>query len=226
MFNLTSVAKGVLVRSPFARYAFPTYPYNFTPSQLCFLCQCLEETRGLPGNALEVGCWKGATSIFLVKYLQAQGINRPYYAIDTFAGFTTEDIDYEAQSRGKDRRLFNYFAANSQEWFDATMRRNGVAEITSITADVNRFDLRSLGPVAFCLLDVDLFRPILKSLHELYEALAPGGVIVVDDCDATNLRWDGSDEAYRTFMAERHEAPQIVHGKLGIVRKPVQDRAR
>jgi SAM-dependent methyltransferase len=216
----------VIVRSPLARYVFPTYPYNFTPAQLCFMCQCLEESRSVSGTALEVGCWKGVTTIFLVKYQQARGIDRQYYAIDTFAGFTAADIDFEAQTRGKDRRLFNYFAANSQAWFDATMRRNGVPEVQSIAADVNQYDLRTLGPVAFCLLDVDLYRPMLKSLRELYEALSPGGIIVVDDCDPTNIRWDGSDEAYRTFMAERQLTPEIVHGKLGIVRKPAADRAR
>lgn len=221
MVNATSLVKAVLVRSPLARYVFPTYPYNFTPAQLCFLCQCLEDTRGVPGTVLEVGCWKGGTTIFLAKYLRAQRIDRSYYAIDTFAGFTAADIDYEAKTRGKDRRLFNYFSANSQAWFDATMRRNGVPEVRSVTADVNQYDLRTLGPVAFCLLDVDLFRPILKSLRELYEALSPGGIIVVDDCDPTDIRWDGSDEAYRTFMRERDEPPAVVHGKLGVVRKPV-----
>lgn len=220
MFGMTSLVKTAVFRSPLARYVFPTYPYNFSPAQLCFLCACLEQVRDVPGNALEVGCWKGATTIFLAKYMDERAMARPFYAVDTFAGFTTADIDHEVQVRGKDRRLFDYFRANRQEWFDATMHRNAVWGVRSIAADVSEYDLRTLGPVAFCLLDVDLFRPMLASLRQLYDVLSPGGIIVVDDCDRTNLRWDGSDEAYRTFAAERGLVPQVVHGKLGILRKP------
>jgi len=47
------------------------------------------------------------------------------------------------------------------------MLQNAITRVKSIEADVNQYDLRTLGPLSFCLLDVDLYRPIRKSLKEL-----------------------------------------------------------
>lgn len=87
-------------------------------------------------------------------------------------------------------------------------------------SDINKFDLTTIGPISFSLLDVDLYRPTHKALQELYEVLSPGGIIVVDDCDSSDIRWDGSDQAYKEFMNEIDQAPQISHGKLGVIKKP------
>jgi predicted O-methyltransferase YrrM len=70
------------------------------------------------------------------------------------------------------------------------------------------------------LLDVDLYRPMAKALPELWEVLSPGGIMVVDDCNPDDVLWDGSDQAYKEFVATRGLAAEVVHGKLGLVRKP------
>jgi predicted O-methyltransferase YrrM len=99
------------------------------------------------------------------------------------------------------------------------MNRNDIRRVISIEADVNEYDLTTLGALSFVLLDVDLYRPMKKSLRELYEVLTPTGIIVVDDCDSKNTLWNGSDQAYKEFMEEINQKIQIMHGKLGIVRK-------
>ncbi len=99
------------------------------------------------------------------------------------------------------------------------MRQNNITGICSIETDVNEYDLTTLGPLSFVLLDVDLYRPIRKALPELYQVLSPGGIMVVDDCDPSSDRWDGSDQAYKEFMEERSLPSQIIYGKLGIIRK-------
>ena len=60
------------------------------------------------------------------------------------------------------------------------MQDNGITRVTSTQADVNKFDLRTLGPLSFVLFDVDLYRPMKKGLPELYEMLSPGGIMVLD----------------------------------------------
>jgi hypothetical protein len=94
-----------------------------------------------------------------------------------------------------------------------------VTRVRSIRADVNEFDLRSHGAISFCLLDVDLYRPTKKALGEIYSALSPGGMLVVDDCSPDDARWDGALQAYREFMSENGKPDEIVHKKLGLVRK-------
>jgi O-methyltransferase len=101
------------------------------------------------------------------------------------------------------------------------VRWDNVAEqyVRSIETDVNKYDLTTIGPLSFVLLDVDLYRPMKKALPEIYDVLRQNGIIVVDDCEPSDIRWDGAYQAYREFMEQRGQAPEIIHGKLGILRK-------
>lgn len=167
----------------------------------------------------EIGCADGSTTVFLNKFIDAQNIHKDYYAFDTFSGFVAEDIELEVVDRGKSADLFTGFQANKKKWFDGTMQQNNISRVRSIETDVNKYDMKTLGPLSFVLLDIDLYRPIKKALPEIYEVLSPNGIIVVDDCDSSNNPFDGSDQAYKEFMKERDLAPQIIHSKLGIIRK-------
>ncbi|GGA42836.1 TylF/MycF/NovP-related O-methyltransferase [Dyella nitratireducens] len=217
--RIAKFVKETQFHSPLRRYFFPRYAYNFTPPQLVFLCQCIEETRHADGVIAEVGCFDGSATVFLNKYMDAKGIDKDYFAIDTFSGFVAEDVRVEVDSRGKTKSMFAGFQSNKKKWFDGTMAQNNITRVRSIQADVNEFDLTSLKKLSFCLLDVDLYRPIKKSLGELYAILAPGGMIVVDDCDASHECWDGADQAYKEFMKDKNELPYIMHNKLGVIRK-------
>jgi len=196
------------------------YSYMYDPAQLCFLCECLWETKMVEGKVVEVGCAMGRTTVFLGLYMMSRAIEKPYVAIDTFSGFVKEDIEFEALNRRKNPNLYrNAFRNNSKSAFDQLIAYHEIPQVTSVQADVNEYDLRSLGPLSFCLLDVDLYRPIRNSLPQLYESLEPGGIIVVDDCDSSNNKWDGADQAYKEFMAEMDKPAEIVFKKLGLVRK-------
>jgi len=214
------LVRNVAYLSPLLRrHVFPKYSYSFSPPQLCFLCQCLDDTSRTEGGIAEVGCHTGQTTVFLNKYMDARGIGKAYFAVDTFSGTAAQDVDFEVAFRGKTRGLVTGFTVNKKKWFDITMKDNGIARVRSIEADVNEYDLKSLGPLSFILLDVDLYRPTKKALPELFQVLSPGGIMVVDDCDPTDIHWDGADQAYREFMKEMSLPLQIVHGSLGIVRK-------
>jgi O-methyltransferase len=214
-------AKELEFRSPLRRHFFPRFNYNFSAPQLCFLCRCIEDSVDVPGSIAEVGCSNGATSVFLGQYLKAQRIEKCYYAVDTFCGFPFEDVRFEIEHRGKASRLYSgAFEVNKRKWFDTTMRDNGLDQIISIEADVNVFDLRTLGSLSLVILDVDLYRPMKKALGDLYDALSPGGIMVVDDCNSADLRFDGAHQAYREFMAEVGLPVRVVHEKLGLVEKP------
>jgi len=220
--GIRRLIKELLSHAPVSirQYFFPGYEYQMRPPQLCFLCECVEQTRSVPGAIVEVGCAFGTTTLFLAQYMDAQNIEKDYYALDTFSGFVPEDIEHEVIERGKRRSEYTKrYVANKQAWFDDSMRIHGVRRVHSIKADVNRFDFLALEPIAFCLLDVDLYRPIRSSLPALYAALSPGGRLVVDDCDPANVRWDGADQAYKDFCKEIGRAPLVVLGKLGIIDK-------
>lgn len=215
-------AKDKLVRSPFKHRFLPRYSYYFHAAQLCFLCEALARTRNVAGCVLEVGVASGETTLFLNNYLDAVKIDKEYVALDTFAGFVRADVDFEVTQRGKIAAPYlgvNGLQVNQKSWFDATMQLNGVTRVRAIQADVNDFDFRSMGAVAFCLLDVDLYRPMQKALGQVYEQLSVGGMIVVDDCSSADARFDGALQAYQEFMRALGKSEQIVFEKLGVVTK-------
>ena len=217
--KLKMVLKELLHHSPLRKYFFPSPIHSFTSAQLCFLCKCIEDTKEVNGAIIEVGCESGSTTLFLNDYMDTQRIEKTYYAIDSFAGFVVEDIDYEINRRGKIKDYFKSFRTNKKKWFDGTMKQANICSVFSIEADANQFDFLSLGAFSFVLLDVDLYRPTLKCLRQLYQALSPGGLIVVDDCSMMDIRYDGADQAYKEFMKEINQPAHIVYEKLGIIKK-------
>ena len=152
--------------------------------------------------------------------MDAQDIYKKYYAVDTFSGFTDSDIAFEVSKRGKARDMYAMiFKINTKKYFDAALSINNITRVISIEADVNKYNFKELGPLSFVLLDIDLYLPIKKSLEKLYPMLSPGGMIIVDDCDPKDIRWDGTAQAYREFMKEIGQPAKIIHKKLGILLK-------
>ena len=218
--QMKKLLKEIQFYSPFRHNFFPKYGYNFTVPQLMFLCESLGETRDVPGAVVEIGCHNGATTVLFNRLMDDLGMQKDYYAIDTFSGFTSEDVDFEVQHRGKQGKLFaGAFEVNNRRWFDGTMAQNNIRRVESIQADANKLDMAIHAPYSFALLDVDLYKPTRKCLGEIYEAMSPNGIIIVDDCDETDMRWDGADQAYKEFAAEIGHPVQIIQGKLGVLRK-------
>jgi hypothetical protein len=197
---------------------FGVYPFCFEPKQLIVLTECVKAVANVPGCFVEGGCLYGATCVFLNKFADEEGINpRPYYAIDTFAGFPYDDAKYEVTKRGKSTALFEVFRENKKAWFDTTMKLHHVKRVKSVQSDITRFDFGAIAPIAFCLLDVDLYTCTKDVLPKIYAAMSPGGIIVVDDCKPKGF-YDGAAEAYEEFVKERGLPSEIVETKLGIIR--------
>jgi O-methyltransferase len=208
------------------RRLFPEHRFQFSVHQLCFLCKCLSDTKNIEGNIAEIGCEYGHTTVFLNNYVNdLVGKDRTYFAIDTFSGFTESDVSFEVENRFKGQLHYDDFRENHKEWFERAMEINGAARVKVIEADINDFNLRSLGPLSFVLLDVDLYRPTKKALPELYDMLCPGGILIVDDCNPTQIKWDGAYQAYIEFIESINATPRIVHHKLGLVRKMPNEAA-
>jgi O-methyltransferase len=196
------------------------YRYMFSPSQLGFLCEQITNMSEVPGSILEVGCAYGATSVFLNRHIDTLGIDVEYYAIDTFAGFTADDISCE-HALGRRYRYDKDFRGNSKAWFDRTMRRNGVRRVRSFCADATTFDYSSIAPFRFVLVDVDLYRPVLAVLEAVYQLVSPGGVIVTDDC-LDEGRWAGAHAAFVEFTRPKGLDAVITGDQLGLIQKPAQ----
>lgn len=213
------LAKELLYRTPLKKRIFHFYQhtYMYEPDQLLFLCQCIEQVKDVPGAFMEIGCAKGHTTVFLNRFMDRLGMERKYFAIDTFSGFTESDIRYETKQRNKSHH-YGDFRVNDKKWFDHTMKMNAIGRVESWKGDAKNFDFSQAGPIAFCLLDVDLYEPTRDILPRVYERLAPGGIIVIDDCKVDS-KWDGALYAYQEFVSKRGLQENILCDKLGFIKK-------
>lgn len=207
-----------VIRTPLRGLALHRYDYMYEPAQLVRLATLLDEALAADGSIVEIGCAHGRTTVFLNRFLDDVAPERNYVAIDTFSGFTESDVR-EERRRGRRSPYERWFRANSPQVFERTMALNGVDRPEVVEADVNDFDFASLGTIAFCLVDVDLYRPVLAALEGVWPRLAAGGVIVVDDCDPDDRRWSGAHEAYIEFSDAIGVPPTIELRKLGIIRR-------
>lgn len=195
------------------------YPYFFEPAQLLTMVGAVDGVRDVEGSFLEIGCARGTTTVFLNRHLRDTDQQRRYVCIDTFTGFVERDIEHEIEARGKDDFAATFegsFRVNDPKTFAATMKLNGFDSIEVVPGDIAEVDLTPYAPVAFCLLDVDLYLPIRDGLAKLAPVMAPGGVIVVDDC-APGGAWDGALQAYDEFVAETGRQADVRARKLGFL---------
>jgi O-methyltransferase len=216
---LNRAVKAALYRTPFGRFIAHRHQYNFSPRQLCFLASCIDRTRDLNGAIAEVGCFLGHTTTFLNKHMDAEGIEKPYYAMDTFSGFVPSQLEYERDQRRKApfyTSMRAAFTGNSKTMLDKQLSWNGIRRVRSIQADAAAFDYRTIAPFSFVLIDVDLYIPVLRALEQIVPLMQPGGIVVIDDC-ASGQFYDGALQAYTEFAAQRRFASDIRHGKLGIL---------
>lgn len=212
--------KHVLYRTPIISDLLDyRYQYMFSPIQLAFLCKQITKVAGISGSILEVGCASGKTTVFLNRHINTLGLSVNYYAIDTFSGFTMYDLECE-HALGRDYWYHARFRGNSKARFDRTMRRNGVKRVTSFRADATTFDYAKVSPFRMVLIDLDLYRPVLSTLHAIYDLMSPGGIIVIDDCQQSG-EWGGAYDAFMEFTKLKGVEPVIKHGKLGVVIKPL-----
>ena len=197
------------------------YPFLHTPAELAYLLSCLERTRDVPGSVVEAGCYQGNTTLFLNRHMTLEGIEKPYWAIDTFSGFRDEDLEMEVVARGQERDHYRgFFAVNNKRWFDYAMRREGVTRVRSVEADVGAFGFERTAPIAFCLVDVVFYRPVKLALPRIWDALSPGGLVVVDDFhEDDGGAFSGAGQAYREFLEDRGMAPQRVNREYGLLVK-------
>jgi predicted O-methyltransferase YrrM len=212
------LAKSLYFHTPLWRHYPPAVKFDMTARQLDFITRALASIKA-DGAAVEIGVGGGGTSVTICRFMRDRAIKRQFYAIDTFAGFTKEDAEYEREKRGK-RDPYLAYRTNSQDWYAKTLIANGIDDAYIIRSDAKQVDYSQFAPLAFCLVDVDLYQPVAFVLPPLYAALAPGGVIIVDDCAEEESLYDGAGEAYREFCGKIGIAPELAEDKLGVIRKP------
>jgi hypothetical protein len=150
---------------------------------------CIEEViaKGVPGDLIETGVWRGGATIFMRAVLKAYGVtDRCVWVADSFAGLPPPDAGKYPHDAG-DRLHEARELAVSLEQVKANFDRYGLLD------DQVRFlkgwfrDTLPTAPIerlAVLRLDGDMYQSTMDALANLYPKVSQGGYVIVDDYSA------------------------------------------
>jgi len=139
----------------------------------------LLQTMHLGGNILEVGVFRGGSSLLLAEYAAEYGKN--IYCADTFQGFVNTDPAF-------DRFCVNT-PASSPTWKSSRsdVEKLFVAnKLTNYKILEGDFPEETGGDIeretfCFCHIDTDVYWAVRKQTEWIWDRLAVGGIVVYDD---------------------------------------------
>jgi hypothetical protein len=143
----------------------------------------------IPGDLIETGVWRGGATIFMRGMLKALGVtDRKVWVADSFEGLPEPDAERFPKEAAAHKgvvfnRAFKHFAAGLEE-----VQHNFQAY--GLLDDQVRFlqgwfkDTLPTAPIeqlAVIRLDGDYFESTMDALNSLYDKLAVGGFLIIDD---------------------------------------------
>ncbi len=151
--------------------------------------RCVEDViaRGVPGDLIETGVWRGGATIFMRSILAAYGVrDRKVFVADSFEGLPPPNAAlYPADAGDKhhEQQALAISLEQVQRHFD----------LYGLLDDQVRFlkgwfkDTLPTAPIdklAVARLDGDMYESTMDGLNALYGKLSSGGYLIVDDYGA------------------------------------------
>lgn len=148
----------------------------------------LNMTKGLPGDIVELGVFKGSGVFVWLKMLKHLSIQKQVYGFDLFnsetliEGISTQDKDLMADLF--DKRRFNPLGYG--EYLERVLNESGFSNNQILAGDVFQTIPSFLEEnpgfrAAVINFDLDTFEPTYFALNQLWERVVPGGVLVFDE---------------------------------------------
>ncbi|HEY2703997.1 MAG TPA: TylF/MycF family methyltransferase [Candidatus Dormibacteraeota bacterium] len=140
--------------------------------------------RGVPGDLIETGVWRGGATILMRAVLKAHGdTERSVWVADSFQGLPRPDAETYPVDAGDPHHTFDNLVVSLEE-----VRRN--FERYGLLDEQVRFlpgwfrDTLPEAPIsklAVLRLDGDMYESTMVALRALYPRVSPGGWVIVDD---------------------------------------------
>jgi O-methyltransferase len=140
--------------------------------------------RGVPGDLIETGVWRGGAVIFMRAILRAYGdTSRTVWCADSFEGLPPPNAELYPADAGDPHHTFEPLAVGLEQ-VKANFARYGLLD------ERVRFlrgwfkDTLPTAPIeklAVARLDGDMYESTMDALKALYPRLSVGGYLIVDD---------------------------------------------
>lgn len=169
------------------------------------------EARGIPGDIVECGVWRGGHIAIAGILRRELGFDRRIWAYDTFAGMTapTEHDQKAVNQVDANAKFADLERGGHNEWCYASIEdvRQNFATLVGADAELKTvkgavqdtlLDPANLPEkIAILRLDTDFYDSTRAEMEILYPRLSPGGVLIVDDYG----EWAGARKAVDEYFA-------------------------
>ena len=204
--------------------------------------------RGVKGDIVECGVWAGGASLTMLYAQLSNGssVSREFWMFDTYDGLPRPDSTNDGE---KEKEMWDSIASGKMmgnrkksvgsKWNYAPLALVQAVLSTSgypspklhfiqgkVEETVPRLATSNSLPTTIALLrlDTDWYDSTRAEIEMLYDRLAPGGLLVVDDY----CTWGGSTKAINEFYGGKEELSKLaIHegmdGFCLALRKPIAD---
>jgi O-methyltransferase len=143
--------------------------------------------RGVPGDLIETGAWRGGATILMRAVLKAYGDpDRQVWVADSFQGLPKPDPERWPADAGDEHWTWEQLAVPIEEVRDNFARYGLLDERVRFLAGwfEDTLPAAPIERLAVLRLDGDMYGSTMQALEALYPKLSPGGYVIVDDYGA------------------------------------------
>lgn len=147
--------------------------------------------RGVPGDVIETGVWRGGVTILMRAVLAVWGdTERTVWVADSFEGLPKPDAEQFPADSGDQHHTFTFLAVPVEEVKRNFAKYNLLDEQVQFLVGWFK-DTLPTAPIerlAMLRLDGDMYESTIEALDVLYPKLSPGGYCIIDDYDLPGCR--------------------------------------
>ncbi|MBQ3294614.1 class I SAM-dependent methyltransferase [Candidatus Saccharibacteria bacterium] len=156
-----------------------------------------EKSLSAAGDFVELGCYKGETSLLLARLLKSHGADKKLWLYDSFAGLPEKTAE-DASTAGEQFKAGELLVSKRE--VVEKFKRSGLPFPIIKKAFFEDLDPSADLPtaIAFAFCDGDLYGSIKTSLRLVLPKLSKDGVIIVHDYNNPEL--PGSSRAVDEFL--------------------------
>lgn len=158
-------------------------------------------TCGIPGDFIETGVWRGGACIMMRAVLKAYGeTHRRVFVADSFCGLPAPNPTIPADAGDQHYTFSELFVSSEQvraNFAKYDLLDDQVYFLEGWFADT--LPSAPTSEIAILRLDGDMYESTMDALNALFDRVAPGGFVIIDDYGAV----DGCRKAIHDFRATR-----------------------
>jgi hypothetical protein len=172
-----------------------------------------QEVKSVPGDFVELGVFRGHTTLFTAEYLEFQTWPKTWWLCDTFEGIPEDQLDpgwaKMNQAMYADTYSYGEVAGRFAHIPNITVHKGRVPEALAEGCPEQ---------IAFMHIDLNNSTAEIAALDALYDRISPGGIIIFDDFGWAAGRLQNVVET--AWFAERGLRVLCLPTGQGLFRKP------